>query len=51
MARVDYWNHNVHYQPVILAAVPDHCRRALDVGSVTAVTCCGATPSSGPNLS
>jgi ubiquinone/menaquinone biosynthesis C-methylase UbiE len=32
MARVDYWNHNVHYQPVILAAVPDHCRRALDVG-------------------
>ena len=22
MARVGYWNHNVHYQPVILGAVP-----------------------------
>jgi hypothetical protein len=32
MARVDYWNHNVHYQPVILAAVPADCGRALDVG-------------------
>ena len=27
-----YWNHNVHYQPVILAAVPHGCGRALDVG-------------------
>jgi SAM-dependent methyltransferase len=27
-----YWNHNVHYHPVVLAAVPDGCRRALDVG-------------------
>jgi ubiquinone/menaquinone biosynthesis C-methylase UbiE len=28
----DYWNHNVHYQPVILEAVPAGCRTALDVG-------------------
>lgn len=27
-----YWNHNVHYHPVVLAAVPDGCRAALDVG-------------------
>ena len=26
------WNHNIHYHPVILGAVPDGCRRALDVG-------------------
>ena len=32
MARADYWNHNVHYQPVILGAVPAGCRAALDVG-------------------
>jgi ubiquinone/menaquinone biosynthesis C-methylase UbiE len=32
MARVDYWNHNIHYQPIILAAVPADCGRALDVG-------------------
>lgn len=32
MARADYWNHNVHYQPVILGAVPPGCRTALDVG-------------------
>jgi ubiquinone/menaquinone biosynthesis C-methylase UbiE len=32
MARPDYWNHNVHYQPVILNAVPPGCRAALDVG-------------------
>ena len=24
-ARVDYWNHNVHYQPVILGAAPANC--------------------------
>ena len=30
MAR--YWNHNVHYQPVILNAVPPGCQDALDVG-------------------
>jgi len=27
-----YWNHNVHYHPVVLEAVPDGCRAALDVG-------------------
>ncbi len=32
MARADYWNHNVHYQPVILGAVPAGCGAALDVG-------------------
>ena len=32
MARVDYWNHNVHYQPVILRAVPPGCGAALEVG-------------------
>lgn len=28
----DYWNHNVHYQRVILDAVPVGCREAIDVG-------------------
>ena len=32
MTRVDYWNHNVHYQPVILRAVPAGCGAALEVG-------------------
>jgi hypothetical protein len=32
MARAGYWNHNVHYQPVILKAVPRGCPAALDVG-------------------
>ena len=32
MARADYWNHNVHYQPVILGAVPAGCGAALEVG-------------------
>ncbi|NJC69593.1 class I SAM-dependent methyltransferase [Planosporangium thailandense] len=26
------WNHNIHYHPVILQAVPDGCQQALDVG-------------------
>jgi SAM-dependent methyltransferase len=26
------WNHNIHYHPVVLAAVPAAARRALDVG-------------------
>lgn len=26
------WNHNIHYHPHILRAVPDGARRALDVG-------------------
>ncbi len=28
----DCWNHNVHYQPVILDAVPPGCGAAIDVG-------------------
>ena len=28
----EYWNHNVHYQPVILDAAPARCGKALDVG-------------------
>jgi predicted TPR repeat methyltransferase len=28
----DYWNHNTHYHPLILAAMPARCRNALDVG-------------------
>jgi len=39
MARADYWNHNVHYQPVILGAVPAGCGAALEVG------CCHPRPS------
>jgi ubiquinone/menaquinone biosynthesis C-methylase UbiE len=30
--QVDYWNHNVHYQPVILNTVPAGCGAALEVG-------------------
>jgi SAM-dependent methyltransferase len=26
------WNHNLHYHPMILGAVPPGCRRSLDVG-------------------
>jgi SAM-dependent methyltransferase len=32
MARAGNWNHNVHYQPVILRAVPAGCGAALEVG-------------------
>ena len=32
MARASHWNHNVHYQPVILRAVPAGCGAALEVG-------------------
>ena len=32
MARAGYWNHNVHYQPLILGAVPAGCGAALEVG-------------------
>ncbi len=32
MARAGHWNHNVHYQPVILGAVPAGCGAALEVG-------------------
>jgi SAM-dependent methyltransferase len=31
-ARAGRWNHNLHYHPVLLGAVPEGCRRALDVG-------------------
>jgi len=26
------WNHNIHYHPIVLRAIPSNCRRALDVG-------------------
>jgi SAM-dependent methyltransferase len=26
------WNHNLHYFPLLLAAAPERCERALDVG-------------------
>jgi 2-polyprenyl-3-methyl-5-hydroxy-6-metoxy-1,4-benzoquinol methylase len=26
------WNHNTHYHPFVLRAIPPNCRRALDVG-------------------
>jgi SAM-dependent methyltransferase len=26
------WNHNIHYRPLLLRAVPEGCERALDVG-------------------
>jgi SAM-dependent methyltransferase len=28
----DIWNHNIHHQKVLLRAVPDGCRSALDLG-------------------
>jgi SAM-dependent methyltransferase len=30
--QTGHWNHNIHYFPLVLAAVPSGCRRALDVG-------------------
>ena len=30
--RAPRWNHNLHYHRVILDAVPEGCRRSLDVG-------------------
>ncbi|MCO6003419.1 class I SAM-dependent methyltransferase [Actinoallomurus purpureus] len=27
-----YWNHNTHYHPLVLDAMPDPCGEALDVG-------------------
>src|SRR5579864_2832341 len=26
------WNHNIHYHPLVLRALPQRCERALDVG-------------------
>jgi len=40
MAQADYWNHNVHYQPVILGAVPPGCGPALDVGCGDGMLAC-----------
>ena len=40
MTRVEYWNHNVHYQPVILGAVPTHCDQALEVGCGDGMLAC-----------
>lgn len=33
------WNHNIHYQPLVLAAAPRPCRRALDVGCGQGLLC------------
>jgi ubiquinone/menaquinone biosynthesis C-methylase UbiE len=38
---IDYWNHNVHYNPVILNAVPPGCGAALDVGCGDGLLACG----------
>ncbi|MEU3520770.1 class I SAM-dependent methyltransferase [Streptomyces sp. NPDC006654] len=32
MTTDTHWNHNVHYHPVVLDAIPAGCRTALDVG-------------------
>jgi ubiquinone/menaquinone biosynthesis C-methylase UbiE len=40
MTQVDYWNHNVHYQPVILRTVPPGCGPALDVGCGDGLLAC-----------
>ena len=40
MAHDGYWNHNVHYQPVILRAVPPRCGPALDVGCGDGMLAC-----------
>jgi SAM-dependent methyltransferase len=31
-AHAGRWNHNIHYHPVLLGAVPEGCERALDIG-------------------
>ena len=36
----DYWNHNVHYQGVILSAMPPGCQTALDVGCGDGMLAC-----------
>ena len=40
MVRPGYWNQNVHYQPVILGAVPPGCGPALDVGCGDGLLAC-----------
>ena len=37
---MDYWNHNVHYQSLILAVVPPGCGSALDVGCGDGLLAC-----------
>ena len=32
MASGELWNHNIHYHPLIIAALPSDCSRVLDVG-------------------
>jgi 2-polyprenyl-3-methyl-5-hydroxy-6-metoxy-1,4-benzoquinol methylase len=32
VALADRWNHNIHYDPVIVEALPDRCERVLEVG-------------------
>jgi ubiquinone/menaquinone biosynthesis C-methylase UbiE len=39
-ATAEYWNHNVHYQRVILDAVPEGCRNAVDVGCGDGLLAC-----------
>src|ERR1700749_126312 len=39
-ATSEYWNHNVHYQRVILEAVPDRCGAAVDVGCGDGLLAC-----------
>jgi SAM-dependent methyltransferase len=36
----DYWNHNVHYQRVILDAVPERCGTAVDIGCGDGLLAC-----------
>jgi SAM-dependent methyltransferase len=36
----EYWNHNVHYQRVILDAVPERCGAAIDVGCGDGLLAC-----------
>jgi ubiquinone/menaquinone biosynthesis C-methylase UbiE len=40
MTAPDYWNTNVHFQPVVLRAVPPGCRTALDVGCGDGMLAC-----------
>ncbi len=40
MSRRPPWNHNIHYHPLVLGAVPDGCRRALDVGCGEGILAC-----------
>jgi ubiquinone/menaquinone biosynthesis C-methylase UbiE len=47
MATTDYWNHNVHYQLVILASVPPDCKAALDIGCGDGMLACKLAARSG----